>query len=64
MIRPLPVPPPATLIVNGPLRKRVLTVRDWLIVTLHVPVPEHPLLNQPRNACPAFGLAVRVTTAP
>ncbi len=62
--RPLPVPPPAIVTVNGPLRNRAFTVRLWLIVTRQGAVPEHVPLNQPRKAWPALGVAVSVTTVP
>jgi hypothetical protein len=49
--------------VNGPFRKRASTTRPALIFVRQVPVPEHGP-NQPRNECPLFGLAVRVTVTP
>jgi len=60
---PVPVVPPEILIVNGPLRNRASTARSAVIDTLQVPVPaQEP--NHPRNECPLFGMAVRVTTTP
>ena len=61
---PLPVPTPAEMVtLNGPLRKRASTVALVLIVAVQVPVPVQ-VRNQPLNACPAFGVAVRVTLTP
>jgi hypothetical protein len=41
-----------------------VTVRAWVIVTVHVPVPEHPSPLQPAKVKPAAGVAVRVTCVP
>ncbi len=60
---PAPVVPPEILIRNGPLRNRASTARLAVMVALQVPVPEHKP-NQRWNECPAFGVAVRVTTTP
>ena len=44
--------------------KVAVTERAWLMVTVHVPVPEQPSPDQPSNVQPALGAAVSVTSVP
>jgi hypothetical protein len=46
------------------LAKVAVTVLPALIVTVHFPVPEHPLPDQPAKLEPDCAVAVRVTTVP
>jgi hypothetical protein len=59
---PVPLPPPETFTVKGPLLKRAVTfcpvLNDTWQVPLPVQAPSHLL-----NACPAFGVALRLTVA-
>jgi hypothetical protein len=48
----------------GTIAKVAVTAWAALIVTEHVPVPEHPAPDQPLNDEPVAGLAVNVTTVP
>ena len=41
-----------------------VTLRVWVINTVHVPVPEQPLPDQPVNDDPDNAVAVNVTDAP
>ena len=50
------------LVASG--EKRAATTVLLFSVTVHVPVPEHPLPNQPVKMEPASGVAVKVTTVP
>ena len=59
---PVPLPPPATFTVNGPFMKRAVTFRPVLNDTWQVPLPVHPPSHL-LNACPGFGVAVKVTVA-
>ncbi len=61
---PLPVPDLLTVRLNCWTLKFAVTVVAAFIVTLHVPVPEHPPPLQPLNVDPPVALAVRVTTVP
>ena len=64
LLETLPMPLPASPIESvGPLPlNAAVTLWLWLIVRLHVPVPEQSPL-QPVNEEPACGVAVRVTLA-
>jgi len=44
--------------------KVAVTVRGWVMLTVHVPVPLHPSPLQPVKPDPAAGVAVRVTLEP
>ncbi|HET7229072.1 MAG TPA: hypothetical protein VFJ16_03685 [Longimicrobium sp.] len=59
---PLPVPPPVTVNTESGVK---VAVTEWakFIVTWQVPVPVQ-LPDQPANALPPAGVAVRVTTEP
>src|SRR5262245_50368600 len=61
-----PDPAPARLTVRAKdcAPKVAVTELAALIVTVQVPVPEHPPPDQPVNVPPAAGAAVRVTTVP
>src|SRR5260221_11528411 len=63
---PLPVPGLLTVRLNcsGGALKVAVTVVAAFIVTLHVPVPEHPPPLQPLNVDPPAAPAVSVTTVP
>jgi phage tail protein X len=62
----VPGPAPARLTVSAKDWRAKLAVTDVaaFIVTVHVPVPEHPPPVQPVNVAPADGVAVRVTAVP
>src|SRR5262249_14821068 len=62
----VPVPAPAVLTVSAKGCGLNVAVTDCaaLIVTVQVPVPEHPPPLQPVNVEPAAGAAVRVTPVP
>lgn len=49
---------------SGKGRKVAVTFLAWVIVTVQVPVPEHPSPDQPVNEESMAGLAVKVTEAP
>ena len=51
------MPPPLVL-------KVAVTVWSELIVTVQVPVPEHPPPDHPPNVDPLFGVAVSLTWVP
>ena len=59
---PLPLPVVETVRVQI-LMKVAVTNRFWFIVTVQVPVPEHPPPDQPANRLPESGAAVKVTLA-
>jgi hypothetical protein len=63
---PLPVPVLLTVRLNccGEAVKLAVTVVAAFMVTLHVPVPEHPAPLQPLKVDPPVAAAVRVTTVP
>jgi len=50
--------------VWGATSKEALTVMAPFMVTVHVPVPEHPPPDQPEKVEPDDGVAVSVTTVP
>jgi hypothetical protein len=60
---PDPVPAPVTVREYVCATKVAVTLRAWLMVTLHAPVPlQAPL--QPEKVEPAAGVAVKVTLVP
>ena len=61
---PRPRPAWLTVRVNCCRVKVAETLVAALMVTLHVPVPEHPAPLQPLNVDPPAAPAVRVTTVP
>jgi phage tail protein X len=62
----VPDPAPARLTVSAKDWRAKFAVTDVaaFIVTVQVPVPEHPPPVQPVNAAPAEGVAVSVTAVP
>ena len=62
----VPGPAPARLTVSAKDWRAKLAVTDVaaFIVTVQVPVPEHPPPVQPVNVAPADGVAVSVTALP
>jgi hypothetical protein len=62
----VPAPAPARFTVSAKdcTPKFAVIVAAALIVTVQLPVPEHPPPDQPVNVAPAAGVAVSVTTVP
>src|SRR6266702_3468005 len=58
---PLPVPAFTIVRVKGWTLKMAVTVRAWVTLTVHVPVPLHPSPLQPANVEPLSAVAVSVT---
>ena len=64
MTVPDPVPDFVTVKVYTVTAKDAVTVVDAFIVTVQVPVPEHPPPDQSVKVYPLFGEAVKVTDVP
>ncbi len=64
VICPVPVPAFVTVRVCWTRLKVAVTVASAFIVTLQVPVPEHPPPLQPANTTFASGVAVSWTPVP
>lgn len=65
VIVPLPVPSTTTVSANDEAASNsAVTFVAELIVTVHVPVPEHPPPDHPVKPEPLAGVAVRTTVAP
>ena len=61
---PVPVPGFATVKLYAVVAKDAVTDVAAFIVTVQVPVPEHPPPDQPVKVYPLFGEAVKVTDVP
>jgi hypothetical protein len=61
---PVPVPDFVTVKLCCVIAKFAVTDLAAVIVTLQVPVPEHPPPDQPVKVYPLFGEAVNVTDVP
>jgi hypothetical protein len=61
---PVPVPDFVTVRLYAVVAKVAVTEVAAVIVTVHVPVPEHPPPDQPVKVYPLFGEAVNVTAVP
>jgi len=61
---PDPVPDFVTVKLYAVVAKDAVTVVAAFIVTVQVPVPEHPPPDQPVKVDPLFGEAVKVTDVP
>ena len=61
---PAPVPDFVTVKLYAVAAKDAVTVVAAFIVTVQVPVPEHPPPDQPVKVYPLFGEAVKVTDVP
>ena len=61
---PVPVPAFVTVKLYAVVAKDAVTDVAAFIVTVQVPVPEHPPPDQPVKIYPLFGKAVKVTDVP
>jgi hypothetical protein len=61
---PVPVPGFVTVKLYAVVAKDAVTDIAAFIVTVQVPVPEHPPPDQPVKVYPLFGEAVKVTDFP